>query len=565
MDIWAVGCLYAEMMTGEPLFPGESDIDQLFQIIRVVGKLNARHQLLVTRNAMFKGMKQEQNTSLHQMFPDWTHDALDFLQQCLKMDGQQQRPDTATLLVHDLFTGDNFHETFLVEMRAKLQQEMQGTPLLKRMPSYGSGRKIAAETKKSGGPEGKKSGSDDRFAPSSKLNSNASQIGLSLVGTNSKPNSSAAQRRMSTSNGEEVGLNLAALRQYLHQHHKPPQKQMININNLIFKDVAPAMTSGHRARIVSAKIPTKSETTSSEKASTNMMDNVQTSTSPVHFQSLQTESILDHNTITDHHHAHVPLQHQHHQPQHQMQQMKRLSPVSVSNLSVSGIAPAPPYFSHRRSSNILGLQQVAAQKSTQKQTGGSNPLHHQHQHLQQHHQHQQQHHQQQTKKRERLIDVALMPLTGSTADATKDISPRLLPPPWLTGNLKITTQQEGKSVHQIGKRGMTDWKSTAASNTNATGKPQHSTTPSAASTCTTIGATADNAAVATSDGSGFLTDLLLPTCPGATGVSPYKPSRMHNKLKLSPIMAAGNSGAVGALTTDAQDSYVESALDVGRK
>lgn len=29
VDIWAVGCLYAEMMTGEPLFPGESDIDQL--------------------------------------------------------------------------------------------------------------------------------------------------------------------------------------------------------------------------------------------------------------------------------------------------------------------------------------------------------------------------------------------------------------------------------------------------------------------------------------------------------------------------------------------------------
>lgn len=141
------------MMTGEPLFPGESDIDQLFQIVRVVGKLNARHQILITRNAMFKGMKQEQNSSLHQLFPDWNRDCLDFLSQCLKMDGNQ-RPDTTKLLKHDLFTRDNFLDNFLVELRAKLSQEMQGNPLLKRMPSYGSGRKLSDE-KKSGGDKSK--------------------------------------------------------------------------------------------------------------------------------------------------------------------------------------------------------------------------------------------------------------------------------------------------------------------------------------------------------------------------------------------------------------------------
>lgn len=39
VDIWAVGCLFSEMLTGEPLFPGESDIDQLFIIIKLLGKL----------------------------------------------------------------------------------------------------------------------------------------------------------------------------------------------------------------------------------------------------------------------------------------------------------------------------------------------------------------------------------------------------------------------------------------------------------------------------------------------------------------------------------------------
>ena len=37
VDIWAIGCLYAEMRTGDPLFPGESDIDQLFLITQCMG------------------------------------------------------------------------------------------------------------------------------------------------------------------------------------------------------------------------------------------------------------------------------------------------------------------------------------------------------------------------------------------------------------------------------------------------------------------------------------------------------------------------------------------------
>lgn len=38
VDVWAIGCLFAEMMTGDPLFPGESDIDQLYIIVRTIGE-----------------------------------------------------------------------------------------------------------------------------------------------------------------------------------------------------------------------------------------------------------------------------------------------------------------------------------------------------------------------------------------------------------------------------------------------------------------------------------------------------------------------------------------------
>jgi len=37
IDVWSVGCVIAEMMLGEPLFPGESGIDQLVEIIKILG------------------------------------------------------------------------------------------------------------------------------------------------------------------------------------------------------------------------------------------------------------------------------------------------------------------------------------------------------------------------------------------------------------------------------------------------------------------------------------------------------------------------------------------------
>ena len=39
VDVWAIGCLFSEMLTGEPLFPGESDIDQLHLIMKCFGEL----------------------------------------------------------------------------------------------------------------------------------------------------------------------------------------------------------------------------------------------------------------------------------------------------------------------------------------------------------------------------------------------------------------------------------------------------------------------------------------------------------------------------------------------
>lgn len=37
IDIWSIGCIFAEMITRLPLFPGDSEIDEIFRIFRVLG------------------------------------------------------------------------------------------------------------------------------------------------------------------------------------------------------------------------------------------------------------------------------------------------------------------------------------------------------------------------------------------------------------------------------------------------------------------------------------------------------------------------------------------------
>ncbi|KAF6154489.1 hypothetical protein GIB67_028381 [Kingdonia uniflora] len=37
IDMWSVGCVLAELLLGQPLFPGESGVDQLVEVIKVLG------------------------------------------------------------------------------------------------------------------------------------------------------------------------------------------------------------------------------------------------------------------------------------------------------------------------------------------------------------------------------------------------------------------------------------------------------------------------------------------------------------------------------------------------
>lgn len=61
VDIWSVGCIFAEMLNQRPLFPGDSEIDELFKIFRVIGTPNEESWPGVSQLPDYK-------TS----FPQWT-------------------------------------------------------------------------------------------------------------------------------------------------------------------------------------------------------------------------------------------------------------------------------------------------------------------------------------------------------------------------------------------------------------------------------------------------------------------------------------------------------------
>lgn len=53
IDIWAVGCILAELFTCAPVFKGKSEGDQLFAIFKVIGSLSAEEVAEYTKRVPF--------------------------------------------------------------------------------------------------------------------------------------------------------------------------------------------------------------------------------------------------------------------------------------------------------------------------------------------------------------------------------------------------------------------------------------------------------------------------------------------------------------------------------
>ncbi|XP_002722978.2 cyclin-dependent kinase 3 isoform X1 [Oryctolagus cuniculus] len=104
VDVWSVGCIFAEMVTRKALFPGDSEIDQLFRIFRTLGTPSEATWPGVTQLPDYKGsFPKWTRRGLEEIVPDLEPEGKDLLVQLLQYD-PSQRISAKAALAHPYFS-----------------------------------------------------------------------------------------------------------------------------------------------------------------------------------------------------------------------------------------------------------------------------------------------------------------------------------------------------------------------------------------------------------------------------------------------------------------------------
>ena len=190
MDIFAAGCMFAEILNGQPLFAGESDIDQLYQIMRCLGSLPQKQADIFARNPIYVGVKLptvKATEPLSKKFPGLDKPALSLLKACLRYD-PEERDSCSKLLAHPYFAG--FEEWFKQENKAALARDKEereaqfrehqkrtggggaaGAATTGKTPAIGTAKKGGSKSNEEGAPSGSPRGFEHAMAAASSSSS----------------------------------------------------------------------------------------------------------------------------------------------------------------------------------------------------------------------------------------------------------------------------------------------------------------------------------------------------------------------------------------------------------
>ncbi|XP_049849598.1 cyclin-dependent kinase 7-like [Schistocerca gregaria] len=102
IDMWSVGCIFAELMLRAPLFPGISEIDMLSRICAALGTPNEKRWPGVSSLPCFIEFAESLGTPLESIFVGATPDALDLISEMLCLD-PAKRISASKALQHPYF------------------------------------------------------------------------------------------------------------------------------------------------------------------------------------------------------------------------------------------------------------------------------------------------------------------------------------------------------------------------------------------------------------------------------------------------------------------------------
>ncbi|XP_038206491.1 cyclin-dependent kinase-like 4 [Zerene cesonia] len=158
VDVWAIGCVFAELLSSEALWPGKSDLDQLYLIRKTLGDLLPRHMTIFSQNSFFQGLALPEPTTFEPLEkkipPRYANNELilDFLQKCLDKD-PLMRWTCEQLLRHPIFENFLFtlpnsdHDEYERIRRAQVQSSPLLPQLIVTERSQPKGKKAEMESR----------------------------------------------------------------------------------------------------------------------------------------------------------------------------------------------------------------------------------------------------------------------------------------------------------------------------------------------------------------------------------------------------------------------------------
>ena len=123
VDYWAIGCIMGELVDGNPLFPGENELDQIHCIQKVLGNLTENQEEMFYSNPLFNGKNllnvTKPETLEKRYYGKFSKKAISFMKGLLALDPKKR------LNGNTVFKHAYFEKLVLADLQKEAEQRIQ--------------------------------------------------------------------------------------------------------------------------------------------------------------------------------------------------------------------------------------------------------------------------------------------------------------------------------------------------------------------------------------------------------------------------------------------------------